>query len=196
MEALPKTIAKINDVDIIVIENGQKLVPIKPICEALGILPQGQIEKIKNDEILASTIQLSYTVGADGKEREMFCLPLKFVFGWLFTINPKNVRVEAQESVKKYKLLCYEILYQNFADHTTFLEQKQKATQEQIDRVNEVRSTFRNAQHIVRQETNRLNSLKSLTFEQWLANNRQMTFDFMREAEAPVAALAIAVKQK
>jgi len=32
-----KTIAKINDVEIQIINNGDKMMPIKPICEALGI---------------------------------------------------------------------------------------------------------------------------------------------------------------
>jgi hypothetical protein len=32
------------------------------------------------------------SVASDGKEREMLCLPLEFVFGWLFTIDSERVR--------------------------------------------------------------------------------------------------------
>ncbi|NEM97202.1 phage antirepressor N-terminal domain-containing protein [Pontibacter burrus] len=39
-------------------------------------------------------------------------------FGWLFSINPKNVKPETQNAVRRYKSLCYDILYQNFSDHT------------------------------------------------------------------------------
>ena len=31
------TVAKINNVEIIIIENGEKRVAVKPICQALGI---------------------------------------------------------------------------------------------------------------------------------------------------------------
>jgi hypothetical protein len=30
-------------------------------------------------------------VATDGKKREMVTIPYRFVFGWLFTINSKNV---------------------------------------------------------------------------------------------------------
>lgn len=70
-----KTIARVNDVQIQMIDNGQKLIPIKPICEALGISHQKQYEKLKSDEILSSTVTLRVTVGADEKEREMLCIP-------------------------------------------------------------------------------------------------------------------------
>lgn len=48
------------------------------------------IRKIKEDEILGSVIPLRGTTGADGKQYDMFCLPLQYIFGWLFTINPQT----------------------------------------------------------------------------------------------------------
>lgn len=181
MTAQTKVIATINKVDIIVIENGQKYVPIKPICEAFGIDDKRQRQKIQEDEILGSVGGLRPSTGADGKTYEMFCIPYKYVFGWLFSINPKNVKPEAQNAVRRYKLLCYDILYQNFSDHTTFLEQKQEAMQQQLNKVQQMRSMFRNTQYSLKQESERLNGIKDLTFEQWLANNRQMQFDFLEE---------------
>ena len=50
--------------------DAKKLVPIKPICEALGIDYASQFTKIKNDEDLSSTVVLSTIVATDGKERE------------------------------------------------------------------------------------------------------------------------------
>lgn len=96
-------IGRINSVDIFAVstENGEILVPIKPICTALQIDDKAQRSKIQDDDILCSTGMLSTSVADDGKQREMFCLPLKFVYGWLFTINTKNVATEAKESVRK-----------------------------------------------------------------------------------------------
>lgn len=44
----------------------------------------------------------------------MFCLPLKYVYGWLFTINPKNVAPEARDAVTRYRRECYDVLYEHF----------------------------------------------------------------------------------
>lgn len=86
-----RTIARVNNVDIIATSDEQ-LVAIKPICEALGIDYKVQWQKIKDDEDLSSVMVLSTTTGADGKQYEMCCLPVEFIFGWIFTVNPKNVK--------------------------------------------------------------------------------------------------------
>jgi hypothetical protein len=139
-----KTVAKINNVSILMIDNGEKFVPIKPICDAFGIAHQRQIEKLKNDEILNSVITLRVTTGNDGKQYKMNCLPYMFVFGWLFTINPKNVKPEAQETVIKYRLECYKVLFKHFTDQSEFLEQKQVAISEHVDNVERIRADFKN----------------------------------------------------
>jgi len=173
MESLTRTLALVNNVPILIIENGEKLVPIKPICEALGIDVDSQRKKILDDEILKSTTVLSTAVAADLKERDMFCIPLKFVFGWLFTINPKNVKPEAQEAVSRYRSQCYEVLYRHFTDQSEFLEQKQNALRLQLEKVQDVRSEFRNTQNTLKEANNRLNVIKDTSFEFWLGNNRK-----------------------
>lgn len=110
-------ITRINDVAIAATSNeqGEVLIPIRPICDALGVNSNKQIEKIKSDPILGSTDTLRVSVGADGRQREMVCLPLQYVFGWLFTINPGNVDERAKEAVIRYKKECYDALYKHFA---------------------------------------------------------------------------------
>lgn len=108
-------IIRINDSEIFAESTEEGIiVPIRPICTAIGVDYKSQYEKLQNDEILASTVVLSTTVGADGKDREMICLPLRYIYGWLFTINPKNVAPEAKETVTKYRLECYNALYRHF----------------------------------------------------------------------------------
>ena len=108
-------ITKINGVDIITVDSqGETYVPIKPICDALGISLERQREKIQSDDILSTTAALRGAVDADGKEREMLCLPLRYVYGWLFTINPKNVAPAAREAVTRYRRECYDVLYHHF----------------------------------------------------------------------------------
>lgn len=108
-------ISKINGIDIITVErDGETFVPIKPICEAIGIDVESQRDKIQADEILSSTAVFSTAVAADGKEREMYCLPLRYIYGWLFTINPKKVAPEARWAVSRYRRECYDVLYEHF----------------------------------------------------------------------------------
>ena len=120
----------------------------------------------------------SMTVGADKKEREMMCIPFMFVFGWLFTINPKNVKPEAQEAVSKYKLECYKALFKHFADQSEFLEQKQTALERQIEEVERIRADFNNTKQKLDEARRILNQVKEMTFAAWESNNRQLKIEF------------------
>lgn len=112
-----KKISIVNGVEIFaeVSETGQVYIPVKPICEAIGVAFQAQHLKLQEHEILAPTITLRMIVAADGKLREMVCIPLEYVYGWLFTINAKNVSETAHDSILRYQHECYEILYRHFA---------------------------------------------------------------------------------
>lgn len=107
-------ITTVNNVSIISFNDEKRLIPIKQICEAIGINYPTQYQKIKDDELLSSVVRLSPTTGSDGKQYEMVCLPLEFIFGWIFSINPKNVKEEAKESISKYRIECYRALFNHF----------------------------------------------------------------------------------
>lgn len=92
----------------ILLADGTWYVAVKPICEALGVNYKRQHETISNDEILGELSTVQGIVAADGKLREMFCLPEKYVYGWLFSIRSES------PDLKTYKLKCYDILYSHF----------------------------------------------------------------------------------
>lgn len=178
------TIARINDTTIQVLsENGQKLVPVKPICEALGVDYSTQLQKLKDDEFLSSTMGLSPIVASDGKDREMVCIPLKFVFGWLFTINPRNVKEEARESVTRYRAKCYDVLYDYFSKKSDFLEEKQLMVNQKIDELKQLRYDFRNAEKKMREAQNELTIAREYTYEEWLIKQSQTRIDFEKAEE-------------
>lgn len=108
-----RIVARVNDVDIIATTEEQ-LVPIKPICEALGVNYTTQIEKLKKHPIYGSTVPLRGIVAADGKLREMSCLPLRLISGWIFSIHPDNVKEEVREHLIEYQLRCNDVLYDYF----------------------------------------------------------------------------------
>ena len=178
MKEQTKTLAKVNGQSIVVIENGNEYVPVTPICDALGIASNKQIEKIKEHPIFGSTHTLRVSVGADGKGREMFCMEYKWVFGWLATIDPRNVKPEAAEAVIKYQVECYTILFNHFTEQKDFLKAKQQLTGELIEEYQSIQSEFKNAKDRLAETKKRLNQAKDFTIEQWKENNRQLTIQY------------------
>ena len=65
-----REIAKVNNVAIMAGNDPKQLVPIKPICDVLGIDAKAQRNRIDRDEILSSTGVIMTSVAADGKERK------------------------------------------------------------------------------------------------------------------------------
>lgn len=110
------SIGKINGVEIATVKNGngEIYVPIKPICEAIGIAFPPQYTKIKEDPSFDSVVTIIVTTGADGKQYEMVCLPENRINGWLYTINPGKVAPEARESVMRYRDECNDVLFEHF----------------------------------------------------------------------------------
>lgn len=117
---------KVNDIDIeIIIDGNERYVPIKPICDAIGVNYTTQLEKIDEDEILSQLTPLRGTVAKDNKNRKMRCISLKYVFGWLFTISPKNVPPETKQVILKYRQECYNALYDYFTRRQSILKERE-----------------------------------------------------------------------
>ena len=115
----------INEKEILIIYNeGEYFVAVKPICEALGIDYPTQFQKIKNDPFLNSVVGLSPTTGADNKDYKMVVLPYKFIFGWLFTINPEKVKPEMKDIILQYRNECYITLYDHFTNRNKIIARK------------------------------------------------------------------------
>ena len=119
------SIGRINGVEIYAVkdEDNQIFVPVKPLCEAIGVRFDTQYEKLKKHPILNSVIPLRGITGADGKTYEMVCLPLEYVYGWIFTINPKNVSEDARDPVIQYQKKCYDVLYRHFHGRANRLQE-------------------------------------------------------------------------
>jgi len=171
-------IATINNVVIITTDDSEKLIPIKPICEALGIDEDAQRRKLKDDEFLSSVTVLSTATGTDGKQYEMVCLPYEFIFGWLFTINPKNVKPEAQEAVAKFRIECYQALYNHFAEPRVFLAAQRDATNAYLDARDKAKENFKNADTILKDIERKLNVTRRMSIEDWRKANREIEIPF------------------
>lgn len=179
------TVARVNQVDIQIISNGEKRVAVRPICDALGIAYQTQIERLKSDPLIGSTVTLGVMVGADKKEREMVTIPLHFVFGWLFRIDSRNVKPESREAVERYQLECYMALYRYFTKNEEFLEYRNKAVERKLAIYDLARLEFRGAKDKVLKARQELDELRKLTEDDYFANKNQLELEFEgKEMEA------------
>jgi hypothetical protein len=173
-----REIAKVNNVAIMAGNDPKQLVSIKPICDVLGIDAKAQRNRIDRDEILSSTGVIMTSVAADGKEREMYCIPLRYVFGWLFSIDTNRVDEEARPSVIKYKMQCYDVLYDHFSSYASFVNQKQKRQAEDWARIQILKKEFHEAKNKLAKATKQMNMTVDYSFEQWKANGKQLILDF------------------
>ena len=177
-----KTIVRVNNVDIIATSDEQ-MIAIRPICEALGIDANGQKQRIERDEILGSVACVIHATGRDGKQYEMYCIPYKYVFGWLFSIDTSRVNEEARPAVLRYKEECYEALYRHFAEPQTFLAEKQKVMERKVEEYQECQRRFKDAQKLMNEAKAELNQVMKVTIKEWRANNRQLILPFHSDEE-------------
>ena len=175
------TVAKINGTDIVVIENGEKRVAVKPICQILGVDFQKQHERIKGDEIIGQLYTIRYMVGADGKKREMYTIPFKFVFGWLFSINIKKVAPEIREAVIRYKLECYDALYNHFTELDDYLKFRDERAGEVWQKVEMARDDFKLARNRLEAYKKEFAEFRAMTFEKYREQKRQLALNFQEE---------------
>lgn len=168
-------ISIINGVEIFaeVNENGNVFIPVKPVCQAIGVDPEGQRQRILRHYILSSTAFMVKAVAADEKDREMLCLPLEYVYGWIFTIDANLVAETNRESVATYQQECYQALYRHFAGSLKRQLDANAAEIEALQAVNDAISRERQAkadrrkaeEHLANVRASRLDSSPCLEFE-------------------------------
>ncbi|MDQ4079007.1 MAG: hypothetical protein M3220_22540 [Chloroflexota bacterium] len=95
-------------------EDGTIWIPIRRVCEALGVTYQGQLERVRRDPVLSDALGSVSVTLTDGRTYEMNCLPLKFVRGWLFGINANRVKEEIREKLIQYQREVIEIIDRAF----------------------------------------------------------------------------------
>nr|DAF02600.1 MAG TPA: repressor domain protein [Caudoviricetes sp.] len=106
-----QTISFNNQSLITVEQNGSHYVAMKPICENIGLSWEPQLLRIKRDNVLSSTMIVMIIVAEDGKKREMICLPIEYLNGWLFGIDINRCKPEIRDTLIKYKKECYQALH-------------------------------------------------------------------------------------
>ena len=89
-------------------------IPLRPICEHLGLTWPGQWERVKKDPVLAEAVRSVRVTLTERGARTVLCLPLDLLPGWLFGIQAGRVKPELQEKITRYRRECFRVLWQAF----------------------------------------------------------------------------------
>lgn len=90
-------------------------VPVRPICDNLGIDWSGQRQRINRDSVLAEATRIvGITPTNRGGNPNMLALPVELLHGWLFGISENRVKPELREKLKHYRRECFAVLWRAF----------------------------------------------------------------------------------
>ncbi|EIG2437349.1 phage antirepressor Ant, partial [Escherichia coli] len=90
---------------------GEPYTPMKPIVEGMGMDWASQFTKIKQ-RFKTSIVKITMQLPGDEQCREIICLALRKLAGWLQTISPNKVRPEIRDKVIQYQEECDDVLYE------------------------------------------------------------------------------------
>lgn len=100
-------------------KNGpQVYVPLRPICEYLGLAWSSQLQRVKRDPVLSEALSSVFIMNTEAGQRyEVVCLHLDYISGWLFGIDANRVRPELRDKIILYRRECVQILARAFRDN-------------------------------------------------------------------------------
>lgn len=90
--------------------DGKPFVAMRPIVQGMGLDWAGQQAKL--NKRFYSVVEIIPTTGSDGKKYQMLCLPLDKLPTWLMTLNPRKVKPEIREAIKRYQAESEAVLWQ------------------------------------------------------------------------------------
>jgi hypothetical protein len=102
------------------LKDGAIYVPIRPICDLLGLDWSAQRQRLTRDPVLSQKTQGVGVIttpsksGVGGGLQEMLALPLDYVSGFLFGVNAGRVKEEVREKLILYQEKCYRVLSDAF----------------------------------------------------------------------------------
>ena len=99
-----ETLAVVNGVNIICFTNTEeKLMPIKPICDALGVDYDAEVMNIQN---LGLGDMLENYKCKEWESLVGYSLPIPYVLGWVLNVKRENTTLEPKDLCRKYIHEC------------------------------------------------------------------------------------------
>lgn len=98
-------------------QGGQRkvYVPIRPLCDFLGVNYRAQRRRIDRDPVLSEVV-MEVRLETAGGPQIMPCLHLDYLNGWLFGISAASVKETVRDRVIRYQKECYQVLRDAFQE--------------------------------------------------------------------------------
>jgi len=107
-------VVKFNNQQVpVFMQENKPYVLMKPICENIGLDWRSQLKRIKRNHVLSQGVVVM-TTPSTGGEQDYVALPLGYLNGWLLGVDANKVKPEIKETLIKYQLECYDVLYKHF----------------------------------------------------------------------------------
>lgn len=75
-------------------EAGKVFVPLRQLCDNIGVDFSGQRQRIGRDPVLSTKLQQVEMHAGDGRLLVLMCLPIEMIPGWLFGIASSRTKPE------------------------------------------------------------------------------------------------------
>ena len=108
------TIVDDEEIPAALIEGQDIYLPIRPMCQALGVASQMQIARIKADEVMAENLR-RVRIATPGGPQTVQALHIESVPLWLGTLEPGRVREDLRPRLIAYKRWMQRRVYEAFA---------------------------------------------------------------------------------
>ncbi len=95
-------------------DDGGLYVALRPITDHLGLAFGSQRLRVLRDRILAPRTRTILMTAADGRRRDLLCIPLDLLPGYLFGITTGRVRPELVDKLDRYRADCFRVLWEVF----------------------------------------------------------------------------------
>lgn len=101
---------------ILAIDNeGTHYAALRPIVENIGLDWAAQLQRIKRHPVLnTSVVVITTQMEGDDQNRNVVCLPVDMLNGWLFGVDVNRVRPELRERLMQYQRECFQVLNAHF----------------------------------------------------------------------------------
>ncbi|MBX3059141.1 MAG: ORF6C domain-containing protein [Anaerolineae bacterium] len=108
-----------DEITAVLVQSGGKpqiFIPLKPICDRLGVTWPSQLNRINRDPVLSKKLKGIFIMNTPGGRQEMSCLPLDYLNGWLFGIDTRRVKEEIRDRLIRYQEECFKVLSEAFQE--------------------------------------------------------------------------------
>lgn len=103
-----------DSISAVQLATGDIYVPIRQMCDLLGVSYQGQIDRIRRDPVLSKYELMVPVEGMQGGSQTTNCIALKYIPGWLFGINASRVKPKVQAKLVLYQEQVYDVIWEAF----------------------------------------------------------------------------------